>query len=53
MPITQFGEKRDRSSSRTRLDGKREDRLVGGSFRKKEHEEREGSAEIAMKLPAS
>jgi hypothetical protein len=51
MSVAQIGEKRD--AARTRLDSKREDRLVGGSFGKKENEERGVSAEIAMKLPAS
>lgn len=42
-----------RDSARIWLDGRRRDRLVGGSFRKKRNEERGVSAEIAMKLPAS
>lgn len=51
MSVAQIGEKRD--PARTRLDGRRGDRLVGGSFGKEENEERGVSAEIAMKLLAS
>lgn len=50
MPVARLAR---RDPARTRLDSARGDRLVGGSFGKKENEERGVSAEIAMKLPAS